>query len=99
MQKLTKLILIIPDQELTATLGILEANGIEWSEIQRKQQHKTDARTAELVYGLYRSGLAVRDISRRTNVSRSTVSEIVRNPVRYGLTKKPLRRQGIKEAT
>jgi len=86
-----------PDQELEATLGILEANGINWVDITKRRAHKTDKRTSELVYALYKSGLAVRDISRRTSVSRSTVSKIVRNPADYGLKKKALGRQGVSE--
>jgi transposase len=50
-----------------------------------------------MVYALYKSGRAVRDISQRTKVSRSTVSKIVREPASYGLDNKPLSRQGVSE--
>jgi transposase len=49
------------------------------------------------VYQLYKSGLAVRDISQRTKVSRSTVSKIARDPSAYGVAQKPLYRQGRSE--
>lgn len=97
MKETVKITLEVAPDQVNRALELLEANSLPWTELKRRRQHKTDPKTAELIYGLYKSGVAVRDISRRTKVSRSTVSKIARAPSDYGLNRKPLQRQGVAE--
>ena len=86
-----RIILVIQDSQLKKTLSVLEQYKIPWTSIKPEQKLQVTVALAGVVYRLVERGHAVRDISQRTGVSKSTVSRIARDPDKYGLRdRKPL---------
>ncbi len=81
-----KITVSVPAEKLGTTLEIMAKYQIPWTTIRPEKGRKVSVELAGTVFRLAESGHAVRDISRRTGVSKSTVSRIHREPEKYGVT-------------
>jgi DNA invertase Pin-like site-specific DNA recombinase len=90
--KRIKVTVMVEESRLDWLMVKLKELEIPWTKIAVTQDRVT-AGVAAAVYRLLEQGHAVRDISQRTSVSKSTVSRIGRHPDKYGLDKKPLNRR------
>ena len=88
-----KLKMTVQEWNLLELLDGLSAAGIKWNSIVPVMgRQRPSAEYAEVVYKLLETGRTVRDISEVTSVSKSTVSNIGRDPQKYGLSYPPIGR-------
>lgn len=86
--KRAKVTVTVPEEGLADFINYLKLKGIPWTVI---KPVRDSAVLAGEVYRLLEQGHAVRAISQRTSLSKSTVSRIGRNPDKYGLNKSPIK--------
>lgn len=88
-----KLKMTVKELDLLELLDGLSGAGIRWNSIVPiVGRQRPSAEYAEVVYQLLAKGRTVRDISEVTSVSKSTVSNIGRDPQKYGLSHPPIGR-------
>lgn len=92
MNERVKVTVTVEKGRLQTLLNTLEEMNIPWVMI-KPERKAVSVEVADAAYQLAERGHVVRDISRRTGLSKSTVSRITRNPKKYGLSRKPLRRE------
>ena len=90
----------IPEKNLPGTLETLESLGLRWDSVSHKSKKrrqmygKVPPYIAQAVYDAYLNFQTLKRIAERFRIGETTICRIVRNPKKYGLEGKALKRHG-----